>query len=287
MKKYTFSNLAATWWAEYQVDGMQTTDNQKVLGIRSMSVGGTVNPTDIDPTMAALGLPVHYGVPFTEVEWIELATAQNLNLVMTYENLAGVTKSTALTLQATPTFSPVAGAVPWGTTVTIASASADAIYYTKDGNVPTTASTNQATTACVISAPTLVKAIATKSGKYKSAVGSAAYTQAAAAAPTAINFAVGGATPVGGVTDPVVPAAGGTDSTGAVTGWAASTANKFKITVTDAASTASTITINGAAYISTEDYEIAAATPLTVVITTTRENYATTVRTLTVAVTAA
>ena len=287
MKKYTFSNAAATWWAEYQTDGMQTTDNQRILGIRSMSVGGTVNPTDIDDTMIALGLPNHYGGYHTEVYLIGLATSLNLNLTMTYEAVAPATKYSALTVQTTPTFSPVAGAVPWGTTVTIASATADAIYYTTDGTVPTIASTNQATTALVIDGTVkIVRALAVKAGNYQSLVGSVIYTQSVAAVPTSVTLAVGSTAPVGGVTNVAIPAAGATDNTGKVTGWVATSAAKIKITVVDAASTASTMTINGAAYTSAADYTITAVGTLTVVLTTTRSNYASAVRTFTIAVTA-
>lgn len=84
-------------------------------------------------------------------------------------------------VQATPTFSPGAGAIAYGSTVTISSAGADAIYYTTDGTDPTTASTNQATTQLVINAAVTAKAIAVKAGMPNSAIGSAAYTQAASA----------------------------------------------------------------------------------------------------------
>jgi hypothetical protein len=286
MKKYLFTNLAATWWAEYQVDGMQTTDNQRVLGIRSMSVGGTINPTDIDSAMAAIGLPTHYGGYWTEVEMVAFATANNLNLTMIYEDVAGVAKYAALVVQTTPTFSPVAGPIAFGATVTIASASADAIYYTLDGNVPTILSTRQSVTPCVILAEGTVKAIAVRAGFYQSVVGVAAYTQALAAAPTSVTLAVGGATPVGGVVNVVIPAAEGTDSTGQATGWVTGTANKIKVTVVDAASTASTMTINGGAYVSGADYAITAVGTLTLVLTTTRANYKTVNRTFLIAVTA-
>jgi len=77
--------------------------------------------------------------------------------------------------QATPTFSISGGAVAVGTTITITSAGADAIYYTTDGNTPTTSSTNQATTPLVINSSVTVKALAVKSG-YNNAAGSAIYT---------------------------------------------------------------------------------------------------------------
>ncbi|MEI6580666.1 MAG: immunoglobulin-like domain-containing protein, partial [bacterium] len=65
----------------------------------------------------------------------------------------------------TPTFS-LSGAVAHGSTVTITSAGADAIYYTTDGSTPTTSSTNQATTPLVINGPVTVKALAVKANYY-------------------------------------------------------------------------------------------------------------------------
>ena len=78
-----------------------------------------------------------------------------------------------------------------------------------------------------------------------------------ATAPSAIHLAVGSTAPVGGVTDVQIPAAGATDTHGAVTGWVATTADKIKFTVTDVSPAASTITINGVAYTSGTDYTIA------------------------------
>jgi len=189
-------------------------------------------------------------------------------------------------IQVTPTFSPVAGAVAWGTPVTIASAGADAIYYTTNGDDPTISSTNQATIPLVISSAVTVKALAVKAGYTDSAVGSASYTQAAATVPSNIVLAVGSATAVGGVTNVAIPAAGGTDTTGAVTGWITSTNDKIKFTVTDNGG-ASAITINTVGYTSGADYVIAAASPLSIVVTTTEAGKATGVRTFTVSVAAA
>ena len=107
-----------------------------------------------------------------------------------------------------------------------------------------------------------------------------------ATAPSAIVLAKGATDPVGGVTNVAIPAAGATDSTGKVTGWIASTADRIKFTVTDVSPATSTITINGAAYSSGADYEIAAASPLTIVVTTAETGKVNAVRTFTVAVTA-
>jgi hypothetical protein len=113
------------------------------------------------------------------------------------------------------------------------------------------------------------------------------YPKLPAAAPTAVVLAVGSAEPVGAVVNVAIPAEGATDTTGAVTGWVTGSADNIKFTVTDAASTSSTITINAAAYVSGADYTIGAATPLTIVVTTARTGYRNTVRTFTVSVTAA
>jgi hypothetical protein len=91
-------------------------------------------------------------------------------------------------VQATPTFSPAAGAVASGTTVTIISAGADAIYYTTDGTTPTTSSTNQATTPLVITAGVTVKALAVKAGFANSLIGEAAYTVEEASALTDLQL---------------------------------------------------------------------------------------------------
>ena len=77
----------------------------------------------------------------------------------------------------TPTFNPAAGAIAFGTTVTITSAGADAIYYTTNGSTPTTSSTRQSTTPLVINAAVIVKALAIRGGYANSAIGSATYTE--------------------------------------------------------------------------------------------------------------
>lgn len=77
---------------------------------------------------------------------------------------------------ATPTFSPAAGKVNQGTQVTISCATSDAtIYYTTDGNTPTTASTKY-TGAITIDAAKTINAFAVKEGMTNSDVATAAYT---------------------------------------------------------------------------------------------------------------
>lgn len=76
---------------------------------------------------------------------------------------------------ATPTFNPAAGAVTAGTEVTISSTTDGAtIYYTTNGDEPTTSSTQGNTVT--INAATTIKAIAVKEGMNDSEVATAAYT---------------------------------------------------------------------------------------------------------------
>lgn len=83
----------------------------------------------------------------------------------------------------TPTFTPAAGAVEAGTTVSIATSTAGAtIYYTTDGTTPTASSTEYTTPITVNEAMT-IKAIAVKEGLENSEVATATYTIAQAPQP--------------------------------------------------------------------------------------------------------
>jgi DNA segregation ATPase FtsK/SpoIIIE-like protein len=117
------------------------------------------------------------------------------------------------------------------------------------------------------------------------------FTVAVTAAPYAtaptVALTAGDATAPTVATDVALPLPGATDTTGAVTGWITATNETIKFTVTPGAAGESTITINDGAYISGADYVITAATPLTIVVTTTETGKTTAVRTFTVAVTAA
>ena len=85
---------------------------------------------------------------------------------------------------ATPTFSPAAGAVNIGTSVTISCSTSGAeIHYTDDGTTPS-ASSPVYSSAITISAAKTIKAIAIKTGMTNSSVASASYTIAKVATPT-------------------------------------------------------------------------------------------------------
>lgn len=123
--------------------------------------------------------PLEFNTPITEphVFGTEIPVADRSlaeNLVTWAPSPAHFGNIVAPPAAATPTFSPVAGEYATAQDVTITSAGSDAIYYTTDGSTPTTGSTLYTVPVHVATSETL-KAIATKSGKSNSAVGSAAY----------------------------------------------------------------------------------------------------------------
>jgi hypothetical protein len=84
--------------------------------------------------------------------------------------------ASAVTQAATPAFKPAAGTYPSAQSVTITDATADAtIYYTTNGNTPTTSSKKYAGTIKV-SATETIKAIAVATGYSQSAIQTATYT---------------------------------------------------------------------------------------------------------------
>ena len=86
----------------------------------------------------------------------------------------------------TPTFSPAAGAVNPGQTVTINATTGASFYYTTDGSNPTTASTKYVDgTPITVNVTTTIRVFATKAGLADSAVATATYTiSTTVAAPT-------------------------------------------------------------------------------------------------------
>jgi AraC-like DNA-binding protein len=134
---------------------------------------------------------------------ITVSTTETINAIAVatgYNNSALATAAFTINLPstATPTFSPVAGAVVSGTTVAISDATPGAtIYYTTDGTTPTASSTqyNSSTPISVTQAET-IEAIAIASGDSVSGVASAAYT--IQALPSITGTVASGTLPVNG-----------------------------------------------------------------------------------------
>jgi len=106
---------------------------------------------------------------------------QTINVINTDDGNSPIVYSINITRNGvlpTPTFSTVAGPIAFGTTVTITSAGAEAIYYTTDGSDPTTGSINQAVVPLVINSAVTIKAIAVKTDWGSSPIAVAAYVQA-------------------------------------------------------------------------------------------------------------
>jgi len=113
-------------------------------------------------------------------EAIEITSATTIKAIavkdgLTDSEVASASYTIALPC-ATPTFSVAAGEVAIGTTVTISTATDGAtIYYTTNGDTPTTSSTTYSS-AITINNNQTIKAIAVKEGSLNSEVASVAYT---------------------------------------------------------------------------------------------------------------
>lgn len=105
-----------------------------------------------------------------------------------------------------------------------------------------------------------------------------------AAVPSGVTLSLGNTNSVQAVTNVSIPLSGATDTTGAVTGWVSASNSNIKFAVVDTAPASSTITVNGGSYTSGGDYVIAAASTLTVVITTIETGKITSLRTFTITV---
>lgn len=185
---------------------------------------------------------------------------------------------------APPVFSVPSGWITFGTTVTITADGASAIYYTIDGSTPTVDSIDQAVTPLVVNAAITVKAIAVRTGYRNSTVVTVSYTQAVATAPSSVTLSVGSVNPVAGITNVGLPAPGGTNTSGKVTGWVSGTADNIAFTVVDTEPATSAITINGTSYTSGTDYTIGELGTLTTVVTTSETGKSNAVRTFGISV---
>lgn len=157
---------------------------------------------------------------------------------------------------AVPTFSPEAGVVLTGTSITIKSPGAD-IYYTTNAAIVllnTSTLTKYTEKFLLIEPTTTVRAIAYRNGVPSTLRTAVYYAQDYATAPTSYAITVGaiGTTLTG-------PAAGATTK-GAVTGWVKDGIIKFTVvdapSIAPAPSAKSTITINGRDYTSGASYSM-------------------------------
>jgi hypothetical protein len=159
------------------------------VAISTTTPGATIYYTTdgSDPTLST----TQYTAPITITAAM---TIKAIAMASGFVNSAVASADYTLTVvptAVTPTFSPGAGAVLSGTTVTISTTTAGAtIYYTTDGSTPGTSSTPY-TTPIAITAAVTIKAIATASGFADSAMGSAAYTILPPAATPTFNPAAG------------------------------------------------------------------------------------------------
>ena len=149
---------------------------------------GAVNKgTEVSITCSTSGAEIHYttdGSDVTESSPVYSApftinaatTVKAIGVKSGMENSSTAIAAYTIAKVATPTFTPSAGQINYGSTVAIASATSGAtIYYTTDGSTPTTSSTEY-TAPIELTVATTIKAIAVKSDMDDSAVGTAAYT---------------------------------------------------------------------------------------------------------------
>ena len=173
----TFSPLAGGVAAGTAITISTTTANAMIF----YTTDGT------QPATSAGGSTQLYSAP------VSITTATTINAIAVAPTFANSAVGSAaytivvLTAAATPTFSPAAGVVSSGTTVTISSATAGAtIYYTTDGTQPGASaggSTSLYSAPIAITAATTINAIAVASGFLNSAVASGVYTLTPAATP--------------------------------------------------------------------------------------------------------
>lgn len=131
--------------------------------------------TTSSATYTASGLDVTSGDIVITLTGSSTSKAMYLsNISVTYEDISGGGGGGGSSVDA-PTFSPAAGAVAAGTTITLTQASADQIRYTTDGTEPTKTTGTVYSTPIAITTPTTIKAIAVE-GDDVSSVATAAYT---------------------------------------------------------------------------------------------------------------
>ena len=139
-----------------------------------VSVGGTAFSCNSKETATLVTSPTDYDFTGTASGNVVLTWNQSSTSKAIYIKSVTITYSTE-DVVAAPTFSPAAGEVAKGTTVTLTQTSADVIKYTLDGSDPSKTTGTVYSNPIVINAATVIKAIAIKGDKV-SDVATASYT---------------------------------------------------------------------------------------------------------------
>ena len=172
--------MEVTWKSNQvmaQSDGMQWQKNTAYIE----SVTDLVSVLSVDIASTAGEFTIKKEAGYFKVS-VGNATGKTTSVTVTFKT-SGDTP--VVETVATPTFSPAAGEVKAGTTVTISCATSGAtIHYTTDGSTPTASSTTG--TSVTVNATVTIKAIAVKDGMNDSEVATAAYT--AQSAPSGDNY---------------------------------------------------------------------------------------------------
>jgi hypothetical protein len=164
----TFSPVAGTYTSSQSVAISTTTPSATIYYTTNGTTPTTGSPVYTSPISVSVSETVK-----------AICTAAGYS-----QSAVGSAAYTIAPAAATPTFSPVGGTYATAQTVTISTTTpSPTIYYTTDGTTPTTGSPVYTAPITVGSSET-VQAIATASGYSQSAVGSATYTIAPAAAFT-------------------------------------------------------------------------------------------------------
>jgi hypothetical protein len=170
----TFSPAAGTYTSAQQVT------------LSELAAGAVIYYTTNGTTPTASSTQYSGAIPVSATETLEaiaVAGGQTSAVASATYTIAAVA--------ATPTFSPAAGTYGATQTVTMADATKGAVlYYTTNGNTPTTSSTKY-TAPITVSATETIKAIATATGDAPSAVATAAYTISKVTATPAFSPAAG------------------------------------------------------------------------------------------------
>lgn len=84
MKAYRFTNQENTWWIEYRTDGMENSEFEKVVNIKTSNTAK--KGLELTDEMIGIKLPNHLGQEVTQIGLEALATANSLRLEKRYES---------------------------------------------------------------------------------------------------------------------------------------------------------------------------------------------------------